>query len=105
MCAWSGGVSAPGGLPGLGGCFGGVPGLGGVCSRGGCAWSGGVSAPGGVPGLGGCLLWGVPGPGGVSAPGGCIPACTEADTLPPMWTEFLTHACENITLAQLRCGR
>ena len=24
---------------------------------------------------------------------------------PPRWTEFLTHASENITLAQLRCGR
>ena len=22
----------------------------------------------------------------------------------PLWTEFLTHACENITLPQLRCG-
>ena len=43
--------------------------------------------------------------GGVSALGGvCIPACTEADTIPP-WTEFLTHAFENITLPQLLCGR
>ena len=24
---------------------------------------------------------------------------------PPPWTEFLTHASENITLPQLRCGR
>ena len=61
--------------------------------------------PGGVPGPGGCLLWGlVSGPEGcllwgVSGPGGClfrgsglgavcsrgcIPACTEADTLPPV---------------------
>ena len=24
---------------------------------------------------------------------------------PPPWTEILTHAYENITLAQLRCGR
>ena len=24
---------------------------------------------------------------------------------PPLWTEFLTHAYENITLPQLRCGR
>ena len=23
----------------------------------------------------------------------------------PPWTEFLTHACENITFPQLRCGR
>ena len=31
--------------------------------------------------------------------GGGIPACTEADT-PPLWTEFLTHASENITFPQ-----
>ena len=82
--------------------------LGGVCS-----W--------GVFAARGCLLWGVSAPGGYSprgvcswegsAPrgvcswgllrGGCIPACTEADT-PPCGQ---THACENITLAQLRCGR
>ena len=29
---------------------------------------------------------------------GGIPACTEVD--PPLWTEFLTHAYENITLPQ-----
>ena len=29
----------------------------------------------------------------------CIPACNGAD-IPP-WTEFLTHACENITFPQL----
>ena len=41
------------------------------------------------------LLRGVParGEGGVG-----IPACTEAD--PPLWTEFLTHTTENITLTQ-----
>ena len=57
---------------------------GGVCSWGGwCAWSGGVGCllPGGVV----CLVWrGLP-------PGGClllgIPACTEADTPPPPWTD------------------
>ena len=59
---------------------------GGVCSRG-CAWSGGVCS------------------GGGSAPRGWvgIPACTEADTPPPPCGQ--AHACENITLAQLRCGR
>ena len=47
---------------------------------------------------------GMPGLGGVSALGGCllpgdgIPASTEADA--PLWTEFLTHAIENITLPQ-----
>ena len=43
---------------------------------------------------GGCLLRGMPGLGG-----GGIPACTEADT-PSPWTEFLTHATENIVLPQ-----
>ena len=48
--------------------------------------------------------------GGVSAQEGCLPrgvciiACTEADTPPPLWTEFLTHACENVTLPQLVDG-
>ena len=111
-CAWSGGgllwgggsaprgVSAPRrGVPGLGGS---APWWG-VCSRGGIgpvsAPRGGVCSWGGVSALGGCLL-----PGGAWYRG-CIPSCTEADTLLPPWTEFLTHACENITLAQLRCGR
>ena len=44
---------------------------------------------------GGCLL-----PGGACS-GGCgIPVCIEADPSPPPWTEFLTHATENITLLQ-----
>ena len=104
-------------LPG-GGCL--LPGgcliWGGVCSRGvsgrgvsapGGYLVGGVSAPGGVCSQG-CLVlgggawsWGC-----VPGPGGCITACTEVDPHPPpLWTEFLTHACENITLAQLRCGQ
>ena len=29
-------------------------------------------------------------------------ACWDRD--PPLWTEFLTHSCENITLPQLCCG-
>ena len=72
------------------------------------AIGGGVSAQGeGVcPGRVSAQEGGLP--GGVSAqgvisPGVCIPACTEADT--PVWTELLTHACENIALMQLRCGR
>ena len=101
---------------------GGVSALGGVCSQGrvsapgGCLL-GGVSAPGGrclLPGGGvcsqgvsapeGCLLWGgvVSALGGGLLPGGYIPPCTEADTHPPCGQ---TDACENITLAQLRCGR
>ena len=76
---YTGRVSAPGG-----GCL--VP-VGGVCSRGEGAWSRwGVSALEGVSAMGGLLL------------GGGIPACTEAD--PPLWTEFLTHTTENITLPQ-----
>ena len=77
------GVSAwfPGGLPGPGGvCL--VPGGCLPGPRGVSAWSGGC-----LPGLGGCL----PGPGGDG-----IPACTEADTLPPCGQ---THTCKNITLA------
>ena len=48
-----------------------------VCSRGGVCSLGGSACSGewGVV----CLLQGC-----VSAPGGCIPACTEADTLPPV---------------------
>ena len=48
---------------------------------GGSAWSGGVCLVGRV-----CLVWG----------GSGIPACTEADTLPPCGQ---THTCKNITLA------
>ena len=49
-----------------------------------------------VGGGGGCLP-----KRGVSAEGVCIPACTEADTL-PLWTEWLTDRCKNITFPQLR---
>ena len=117
-CVWSGGrgcllwgVSGPGGVcsggclvwsggPAPGGCLlwegslvwgEGVFGL-----RGGGVWSGGPA--GGVSGLGVC----VSGWRGVCS-GGFIPACTEADTPPPPCGQ--TDACENITLAQLRCGR
>ena len=54
----------------------------------------------GVPGLGGGGAWSG---GGVWSGVGGIPACTEADTLHPPCGQ--THACKNITLAQLRCGR
>ena len=78
--------------------------------------SGGHLVPGGCRVylvLGGHLVWGVhlvrrgspgrgvPGPrgvylvpGGVPGPGGCLPRYS------PLWTEFLTHASENITLPQ-----
>ena len=62
---------------------------GGACSQGG-AWLGGACS-GGVTGLGGAWSWGM----------GGIPACTEAD--PPV--NRITHACENVTLPQFRCGR
>ena len=74
---------------------------------------------------GGCLLLGgvcsgvsVSGPGGggsASGPRGCLPLvrgggwwCVSQHAMgqtPHLWTEFLTHASENITLPQLRCGR
>ena len=90
----------------------------GVCFPGGGLLPAGLLSPGGVLSPGGCLLRGVSAPGGVCSQGGCllrggvcsggvvcsggIPACTEADTPPPCGQ---THACKNITLAQLRCGR
>ena len=40
--------------------------------------------------LGGCL------PSGVSAWRRCL-----SEGIPPLWTEFLTHACENITFLQV----
>ena len=102
-----GGYLVQGGVPAGGGaCLpeGGVPArvvylpggmsAGGVCARG-CTYRGGVSA-------GGCI-W----QGGVPAGGACLPGgrvclgggCTCPGT-PPLWTEFLTHAYENITLPQ-----
>ena len=70
-----------------------------------------------LPLVGECLplVW-----GGVcnwSGDGGCLPLVqggqvsasgperVSARHTPFLWTEFLTHACENITLPQLRCGR
>ena len=44
-----------------------------------------------------CLVRG----GGLLVPGGSIPAYTKAG---PPWTEFLTHATENITLPQTSGG-
>ena len=37
----------------------------------------------------------------------CMPPTTHAPhhAHPPLLTEFLTHACENFTLTQFRCGR
>ena len=55
----------------------------------------GLYLPRGVPSLGSVYL-----PGDVPARG-YLPRYSP---LPP-WTEFLTHATENITLPQLRCGR
>ena len=65
---------------------------------GGCTWSWG-----GVPGPGGCTwFWGVYLiPEGCTWSGGCT--WSWRGYLPrysPLWTEFLTHACENITLPQ-----
>ena len=62
--------------------------------------TGRVSAPGGclLP-RGACSRGCVPALGRGLPAGGGIPACTEAD--PPLCTEFLTHATENITLPQI----
>ena len=104
------GGSALGGLPGLGGCLpgpgggvvSGLMGGGGVCSQGG----GGVCSGGVVSAWSRGRWMGLPVPGGVSAPrggvcsrGGGIPACTEADPLPLLWTEWMTDRCKNMTLA------
>ena len=67
---------------------------------------GGVPGPGGgVAGPGGAWSGGVPGRGCVAGPGGVSQHALRQTPSPPLWTEFLTHAYENITLAQLRCGR
>ena len=113
------GVSAPGCLLWRGwGClvWGGV--WSGGCLVQGGVWSGG-SAPNGVSVPGGCLVWGV-WSGGVWF-GGCL---LLGDLVPGVWSggclllgggksqhalrtplRGQTDACENITLAQLRCGR
>ena len=99
------------GVGGRGGCLPslsrGVSAQGG-CLPGGCLPRGMVSAQGVVSahrGGGWCLSGGVVSAQGgqVSAqrgvclvcPGGCLPSLF-------LWTEFLTHACENITFPQLR---
>ena len=64
------------------------------------AMSGGGCLPKGVPAWGGCL-------GGGACLGGCLPGGGVLSrggrvyTSPHLWTEFLTHACVNITFPQL----
>ena len=63
-----------------------------------------VSAWGGVSAQGDLLLWTefLSGGGCLTGGGsawGCLPGGVH---LPLLWTEFLTHACENITFPQLR---
>ena len=77
--------------------------------RGGCLPIGGVVCTGGWWVGGVCPLGGVC-PRGVSPSlywAGVVSAPVQAGihTPPPHWTKFLTHACENITFPQLRCGR
>ena len=85
------GVSAPRGVPALGGCL-----LwGGACS------GRGVSAPGGGYSWGGgCLLWrGVCSGGACSRRGGACHwgvASQHALWQTPLWTEWLTDRCKNI---------
>ena len=91
-----GGCLLPGGLPALGGCL-----LLGGCPLQGVSASGeGVSAPGeGVCPWMGCLLpRGVYARGCLLRGGYSIPACTEADTPPPL-VNRMTNRCKNITLA------
>ena len=80
-CTWSGGMSG----------LGGVPGHWGVCS-GGVLGPGGYLVWGGVPGPGGCLVQGVYLVQGLYLVLGGVPA-----QVLPLWTEFLTHAYQNIT--------
>ena len=87
---------------------------GGVCLVwGGSAWSGGCAWPGGCAWSGGWCLpgWGVSAwSGGCAWLGGCawsggrsgIPACTEADTLPPVDRHT---PVKTLPWPQLRCGR
>ena len=88
VCSGGGGCLVPVVVPGPGGCL-----LRGVADpgEGVCSW-------GGVHGPGGCLLpggaWSF---GGGSALGGGIPACTEADTPPPV--NRMTERCKNRTVA------
>ena len=91
---YSGGCLVPGGtcmVPG--GCLHGPGGC--LHGPGGC-----LPGPGGMPAWsGGCLIWGVPGPRGcLPGPRGVVSQHALRQT--PLWTEFLTHASENITLPQ-----
>ena len=84
-----------------------LPGPGGVPAW---SWGGTCLVPGGCT----CLVGGVPAwprggtclaPGGVPAWSGrrvtcLVPGGVPGQALPPLWTEFLTHASENITLPQ-----
>ena len=103
----------PGGVPAWGWgctCLGGVPTCGGMyLSRGACTCPGGegwgVPAKGGVPVQGVYLPGGVPAQKGGVLTQGVYLLRKGTCLLPPLWIEFLTHATENITLPQLRCGR
>ena len=82
----------------------GVPAQGGVPARLGVpAWGVylpvGVPAQGGVPARLGVPAWGVYLPVGVPAQGG-VPA-----QVLPLWTEWLTDMCKNITFANFVCER
>ena len=78
-------MSARGCVSARGGCLNGRVG---VCPGWG-AFQGSVCPAGCLPGMGGMSAWGVSAwQGGVH--------------LPPLWTEFLTQTCENITFPQLR---
>ena len=68
---------------------------------GGCLLGGGVYLEGGVYPAGWCVSRGCLPRGGGVCPGGCLPRVGVPPTPLPPWTEFLAHACENITFPQL----
>ena len=65
--------------------------------RGGRLLPGGCLLPGGVSAPGGCLLRGVWSWGGVWYRGGVVSQYVLRQT--PLWTEWMTDRCKNITLA------
>ena len=107
-------------------CRGGVPGCGGcTCLAGGCTCPGGTCRGVYLPGWGVYLLGGVPAGGvpaqGVPARRGCtcwgctcwgvyLPGDVSQHAmgqapLTPLWTEWLTDRCKNITFTNFVCGR
>ena len=66
----------------------------------------GVYLPRGIP-TQGCSCRGYTYPGGCTWSGGYLPGVYPSMYWGrhPLWTEWLTDMCKNITLPQVRCGR